>query len=633
MVHKKIIREKEIPMRIRRHVPKWFYFTAVLIPILFFLLLEAALRIFNYGSEIKQWVNVTEDKYMLNPEVARRYFYSTKNVPYSNQNTFDVIKKESAFRIFILGESSAAGYPYSPNGDFGHYLEKRLEIEFPGKKIEVVNLGLTATNSYTLRDLFPGVLDQKPDLIMIYTGHNEYYGALGVGSLESFGSYPFLVNTALYLNKFRTFQLIRNIIKDAAGLFSDSESSGAEGRTLMSQMARDKLIKYNSGIFNAGLHQYESNMTDILEMAKEAGVNVILGTVTFNLKDQAPFISAPTEGFPEAAEVFSDASFLLSKGKINQADSLFRLAKDLDALRFRAPEKLNSITRALAVRYNYPLADIDKEFNKASPDSIAGNNLMVDHLHPTLAGYLLIGKIFFKKMEEAGYLPQKEANNLKEEAEDSTALANFYFSKLDSVIADYRIILLKNDWPFVNQKARNTLNLLNVKNELDSIGLNVIVNRSSWEAGHRAAAAMYLKKKDYDKYLYELKVLIDQYPFITEYYDTGAENLLQAKEYDRAYDLLEMRYKYSPSAFSAKWLGIIDLSKNRVERAVKYLEESIQLNGNDAQVYFNLSGAYSMKKEYRKSLDAINQCLRINPEFPGAQNLQRQLSNLRNTDY
>ena len=71
-------------------------------------------------------MEIVPGKLILNPDIAYRYFHSTKGIPYSNQNSFDVVKKDNAFRIFILGGSSAAGYPYTPNGDFGKYLQKKL---------------------------------------------------------------------------------------------------------------------------------------------------------------------------------------------------------------------------------------------------------------------------------------------------------------------------------------------------------------------------------------------------------------------------------------------------------------------------------------------------------------------------
>ena len=81
----------------------------------------------------------------------------------------------------------------------------------------------------------PGVLDQKPDLILIYTGHNEFYGALGVGSIQTFGSSRTLINLILYLNKFKITQLVRNSIHWILSLFS-SENKKLSG-TLMSRIA------------------------------------------------------------------------------------------------------------------------------------------------------------------------------------------------------------------------------------------------------------------------------------------------------------------------------------------------------------------------------------------------------------
>ena len=80
-----------------------------------------------------------------------------------------------------------------------------------------------------------------------------------------------------------------------------------------------------------------------------------------------------------------------------------------------------------------------------------------------------------------------------------------------------------------------------------------------------------------------------------------------------------------PDAFTTKWLGIIDLSRKRMENAAKYLNMSVNLKGDDAQVLFNLAGAYAMENKFEKAYDAINRCLEIDSEFPGALNLKRQI--------
>ncbi len=133
----------------------------VMIPILFFVLLEIGLRVFNYGYDFSQWVEVTDYKLMLNPNIAHKYFYNTQNVPNSNQDLFDKVKKPNSFRVFVLGGSSGAGYPFSPNGSFSRYLQDRLSLVYPQSKIEVINCSMTAINTYTLRDFMPGHIRTK----------------------------------------------------------------------------------------------------------------------------------------------------------------------------------------------------------------------------------------------------------------------------------------------------------------------------------------------------------------------------------------------------------------------------------------------------------------------------------------
>ncbi len=58
--------------------PFYFYIILFSIPILFFIILELSLQIFNYGYDLRMWITVSEGKLMLNPEVARRYFTNIK---------------------------------------------------------------------------------------------------------------------------------------------------------------------------------------------------------------------------------------------------------------------------------------------------------------------------------------------------------------------------------------------------------------------------------------------------------------------------------------------------------------------------------------------------------------------------
>ena len=265
----------------------------------------------------------------------------------------------------------------------------------------------------------------------------------------------------------------------------------------------------------------------ILEMAKEKNVPVILSTLTSNLKDQPPFVSVKTEKFPEAKIIFEKANSELQSGNIRIADSLFRFAKDLDGLRFRAPEEINNLIKSFGKEFNLPVVDADSAFEAASPEGITGNNLMTDHLHPTVQGYQFLGKLFFEKMRETGTFPSIFPVNLADRQQDSITIANFNFTSLDSVIGNYRIKILKNDWPFITrEKKLPVYEILQPENFIDSLSAQVLTDKIPWEEAHRKLAAYYLGLKNIDLFLEEMDALIFQYPIVFEYYDYVANTLI-----------------------------------------------------------------------------------------------------------
>ncbi len=609
--------------------PKWFYLLLVIIPVIFFILLEAGLRLFNYGRDNRIWVDISSNMQILNPEISSRYFFTTKNLPFSVESFIQKEKKENSFRVFVLGESSAAGYPYLSSASFSKFIRKKLEILYPEKFIEVCNISISAINSYAVRDLIPEALKKKPDLILIYLGHNEYYGALGVGSLESLGSSRFIVNAILWLYKFKTIELLRNSINLFSELFS--ENIEPNSGTLMAQMAKDKLIEYNSEIYWDGINQFEGNLHDILSMCNEANVHVIASTLASNLKDQRPFVSVSNSKFPSADEIFSLAVIKLTLNQVDSAKALFVYAKELDALRFRVTEKINDVIIRVCNEYGYPVIKSDSLLNSASKDGITGDEMMTDHLHPNVKGYQLIGNLFFSEMKKEGFLPSKDSPDLDERTADSLVKAYYNFTKFDSTVADFRIKILKNDWPYI--KPENKLSrhkLIHLNDLIDSLSIDVIDGKISREKARLKTASRYLNKNFYKEYADEMAALIDEFPFLDKYYNITSTELIRTGEYSRAYYFLKRGFYNKPDAFNTKWLGIIDLSQGFVDDAIKNLEASIAFNNKDAQTYFNITGAYAKKKDFAKAVDAINKCLGLNPEFPRAQLIKQQIESIIN---
>lgn len=611
--------------------PLWFYAVPFLIPVLFFILLEAGLRLFNYGTDYSQFVTFENypGKYFLNPDLPLKYFSGISTAPGVINDAFDIEKRENTFRIFVLGGSSAAGWPYVPNAAFSRQLKRRLELLYPDTRFEVINCGVSAINTYTIRDFVPEIAEQKPDLVLIYAGHNEYYGALGVGSTFSMGQSRFIKNTYIALMDYKTTQLLRDFINSIYGLFSSAEKINSAGNeTLMGKMIGESAIPYNSENFNLGIEQFESNYRDILQYFKDAGIAVITGTLTMNLKDLRPFVSLETNG--ESADgLYKAAQREYQSGNYDKARELFVRAKDLDALRFRAPEKINEAILRLSEQFNFPSARVDLDFNMASSGSVTGSNLMVDHLHPNEEGYALMAKSFYNIMEKDGFLPGGRKLNISPSLQDSLLMADFPVTKIDSVIADMRIAALTGSYPFVPKGTANE-KILNFKFDdwIDSTALKVVNLQLLWATAHLQAAERFYSNGDYRNFAREMNAIVEDRPANSDAAEYAATKLIDAGQTLLGEYFLKKLHREAPSFFTYKWLGQIALNRKDYNRALNYLSEAVKMNSSDSQLLYNLAGAYYYKGSIELALKTVEKSLSINPRNQQALNFYEQLKKL-----
>ena len=451
--NKKYRKEKpKLPKAISPGRKRLYFFITLLLPILFFVILELGLQIFNYGDYPKLFVSTPDENsqyYGINLDVGKRYFYWSSFNPTPRKDLFLKVKPKNCYRIFVLGESTTAGFPYGNNLTFPRILNRRLADTFPNRQIEVVNTAMTAINSYTILDFMDEILEQKPDAILIYTGHNEFYGALGVGSTESLSSNNSLVRTYLRLQRFKTLMLLRDLIRQVYKLFgSSSEDAYANDamETEMSRIVKEQTIPYGSSLYESGKETFRSNLYLILEKSKEAGVPVLISELVSNVHDQSPFISLDEDTVTSARKLFERAQVFEKNGEYIQAKETYYDAKDMDALRFRAPEYFNVIIHSLAKKFSIPVVPMKSYFEAASPNGLIGNNLMLEHLHPNIDGYFLMADAFYNIMRQKKLISDKwDERYIKS---SSYYRDHWGFTTLDSVYASLTILQLKGGWPF-----------------------------------------------------------------------------------------------------------------------------------------------------------------------------------------
>jgi predicted Zn-dependent protease len=197
---------------------------------------------------------------------------------------------------------------------------------------------------------------------------------------------------------------------------------------------------------------------------------------------------------------------------------------------------------------------------------------------------------------------------------------------LDSVIADIRIRILTGGYPFTPRGQKNLL----IENfhpvyYRDSLAMLVIDKDITIEDAHYRLADRCYAAKDYTAFEKELLVLIADREINPTHYRKLCKGFIDAGMYDRAMPYLKKLDAISSDAYSNKWIGAIYLQSGNSRDAQIYLERSAALEADDPQVWYNLSGAYYNNGNVNKSLDAIKQCLRVNPRYQSARDFYFQL--------
>lgn len=574
---------------------KVFWLITLSIPIIFLIVLEIFLQLINYGGNLDLFIEGPEgyENYLrCNPNVARRYFTYQSIVPTPPKQLMLKIKPSNGFRIFVIGESSTAGFPYGNNASFPMYLRRILKKTFPDKEIEVINISMAAINSYALLDLVDEIVEYQPDALLIYTGHNEYYGALGVGSTQSIGNLRWLVRTYLEMEKFRTFLFIKDIIawlKIKFDAILNKNNIQNQSATLMEEVVAEQIIPYKSSMYEEGKIQFKENIERIIKIAKARNVKIILSELVSNLRDQKPFISI-NDRYGNADSFYQKAKYYESIGDYIKAKEFYIKSKDLDALRFRAPEEFNSILHSLANKYNVPIVPLVDYFEKESPHELIGNNLMLEHLHPNKDGYFLIAKAFYNTLKAYKIIDTLWNDiNLDEEK-------NVGITELDSVYAGLSVKRLKSSWPFVPKNKPNSFFTDFVpSNILEELSIKILKDPEySIETAHMDLGKYYEEKNQFDKALLEYNALINSIPQEVEFQINAATVLIKMKKYDDAFNILKNSLTYRSTSFAYKWLGQIELLRNNFSQAIFYLKKA---NLQDPQVVFNLCRAYYYKKQ------------------------------------
>ncbi|MGB5623118.1 MAG: tetratricopeptide repeat protein [Gammaproteobacteria bacterium] len=591
-----------------------FLLMAVLLPVLLLGVTEGVLRALEVAPRIPLFVPHPQyPQYSLaNPAAAGRLFSRPEAAPNVSIETgfFDTRRSPEALRLVVQGGSSAAGFPYGYGASPAAMLEQRLRRENPGRRIEVISTAMSAVNSYALWDFSDEIIGLEPDAVLIYAGHNEFLGILGVGSAYTSSRSPALTRLIMRLRNLQLYRVFERLFAPGG----DQAVSGDEGQggTLMARIAAERRIPLDSDLYRRGVEQFTSNLDLILDRYRDAGIPVLIATLVSNEADQPPFISAPgaegeisalagsiAAGEPVSAGAqrrledlaaggSADAAYVLagllaSQGRSDEALRAYQRARDLDQLRFRAPTLFNEVIRERADANGAVVVEVESGFRRASPGGVIGHGLITEHLHPNAEGYFIIGNAFHQALVDTGLLGEGFAF-----VDTGQARQEMPLSAVDRLFGEYKLMRLMADWPFVETRREPVLPPPRGNEAV--LARELYEQKIDWLTAHRRLRDFYRRSNNEREYLRVALILADAFPFSAEDQYDAATALsaggrpLQAVRY--FYQAAAVRPEHLPT-----WLSLADAGARSglTQHARRAYKRALQIAPDDPRARAGLA--------------------------------------------
>jgi Tfp pilus assembly protein PilF/lysophospholipase L1-like esterase len=642
----------------------FFILITVFFPLLFLGALEGVFRLTGLFAPEPLLVDVPDsdgNRVGFNPFVGRRYFDASQTaVPMLTPEVFERTKTPSTFRVLCLGESSTAGFPFDCQVPFPRQLRRLLSEAYPEKRIEVLNAGMAAISSSVIVDLLPELLEVSPDLVLVYSGHNEFYGVYGSSSALAIGRSDALIRASLAMQRTRVGQMMRQ----GLSLLRPSPPESTATEVLMRRVIGEQEIALGSPRYMQTMEMFRTNLERIADACAERKIPVILGTLVCNDRDQEPFQSV-LDSSKESAVVlraelqngeqcvaagdwrgasasfdavlknspahagawFGAARALLLKGDTVAARTSFVKARDLDAMRFRASTEANTIIAGVARAKGTGLVDLADILSARSSGRVIGREWMCDHLHPTPQGYYVMAAAYYIGIQRLRMLPPPDPNFRPRQAA-------YGVTPLDWDIGFMKIFLMTHRWPFREQRVTLDDYVPVGDSTTARVARAYLFEHNVWSTAHNTMAQEHMRKHDFEAARREYEAVAvfspdDPWPFrmIADTYE--AEDNWPM----RSLALREAIRRPGPQGMLAYQLGLCEMKNGQMAKAIRAMgvaAEAPEFTPEErANARFHLAGLLSDIGQKDEAINILQIVLREDSVYAPARRLLMTLEGIR----
>lgn len=377
-------------------------------------------------------------------DAGTRYETADNRLAFFQKVSFPARKAASEFRVFSLGGSTVWGRPYAKETAFSNWLELSLRAADPSRQWRVVNCGGVSYASYRLVEVLREVLTYQPDLIILYTGHNEFLEDRTYEQVKQ--TSPAIRFVHGLLSQSQAYMLCR---RTWIRYWQGEQRSPADKDVLPADV--EATLDYWGGLdhyhrddqWRQGVvEHFRFNVQRMITMCRDAKTPIFVVNPVSNIRDIPPFkaeantsltedqqvqveelwgrarpfnVSDPqraAELLRQALEIddehaglhFHLATLYLALHRYDEARHHFLRAKDLDICPLRILEPMRAAIEQTCRQTQTPMIDLRPSFEAQSQFGIVGNELMADHVHPAIRTHQHIAFLLMRRMERAGYV-------------------------------------------------------------------------------------------------------------------------------------------------------------------------------------------------------------------------------------
>jgi len=298
-----------------------------------------------------------------------------------NKHTFAMPKPAGTFRIFAIGGSNV----YSLEGFLPEYEASLAAAVGNQYEFEVINAGGVSYGSHRLVPVAAEIMAYEPDLVMLYTGHNEFeeLEQLELADLET-----------LWLQRLVSKSALCRFVRDLLGSLEINKLETEHNKRILARndlsfVVGGEMLGQICALTPDQVRQrvdaFHNNLSSIVNLCQANNTPIIMGTVPANYF-KCGICSGAWERYQPVLELFEHEQF----------EKAMALAQEIlrSVPHHQATDDENDAILAVAKEFNVPVADVRAAITAAEPNHVPGETLFVDHCHLSAEGYEILLDVY-----------------------------------------------------------------------------------------------------------------------------------------------------------------------------------------------------------------------------------------------